>query len=450
MIFRDNLILLNDEMILFMNINSLRRKKVQYKYKDLVLSMINKEKKNKDFNKEEQLFIKELKEEKQILDKDLSSLLEKELLTHYQSSINDAIIEPTIILTYDCNSNCVYCYQKEKGHFQGTIDTNYIDKIDEFYDEYSKHFPIKKEFDISITGGEPLLRKNIPIIQYISRKWSKARFKIATNGINLSELIGNLPVQKIKAFKISLDGIKSIHNNRRPMLNGNISFDKTVQGIQIAIELGIPVELKITIDSSSILNISGLLDFLEDRGWLDNPLISIGLSSVFSFTEGIDLDKKFNSKKDIINKYVQAKKCDKRIRRIKSNLIYGIGSLRRTIMRESNERMLPMIYRCENQFVPNYIFDPSGNVYFCMGVIGNEKGIVGTYNPKVYVNKELISQMRERHVYNIKECKQCSYKFLCRGGCPASVILNDKGIMQSECGFYKDEYVTSKLGEILL
>ncbi len=449
--FKDNLVLINDKTILFINLVSYRRKKVQYKHKDMVLSIIDKEKGNNNFNDEELSFIKELEEEKQILNKDLDSLVKKELLSYYGDSMNDNRIRPSIVLSYECNSNCIYCYQKGKKLPNGKINVDYIDKIDEFYNKYSENFPLKnKNFVIYLTGGEPLLDSNITTLKYIFEKWDNAKFEIATNGINITKFIDYLPIDKIKEFDISLDGDRDTHNKRRPMRNGDKSFDRIVQGIEMVIEKGIPVNLKVTSDKNSILYLTNLLDFLEKKDWLNNPLIKIGISCVFSFKEGIKLDEKFNTRTDIINSYIEMKKCDKRMRNIEPNFMDGIGTLNKIVTRKQNSRVMPGIYCCENLFTPSYTFDPSGNVYFCVALTGNDKGKVGTFYPEVNIDYDVISKLRERHIYQMNECEECSYKFICRGGCPASTILQYGNLMKSDCGFYQDEFVMDKLGQIIL
>ena len=68
----------------------------------------------------------------------------------------------TIELTNKCNSRCIHCYKDEKNSIEVPLDM-IIKIIDQAYE--------LNVFQITLTGGDPLLHSNIvEIIDYIKKK----------------------------------------------------------------------------------------------------------------------------------------------------------------------------------------------------------------------------------------------------------------------------------------
>jgi MoaA/NifB/PqqE/SkfB family radical SAM enzyme len=124
-----------------------------------------------------------------------------------------------IELTNRCNLNCIWCGAKA-GQNQTLSFEDVIYAIDKY-----------KPVLVSLTGGEPLLRKDIfEIIDYCK---SKRKFvELCTNGI----LISKEAAEKLNAdvINISVDGLKEINDKIR----GQGAFEKIVQGIENLKEAG--------------------------------------------------------------------------------------------------------------------------------------------------------------------------------------------------------------------
>lgn len=117
------------------------------------------------------------------------------------------------------------------------------DEIKKAMDEFSKAGTIFW----TLTGGEPLVRKDIgEIVDY-----ARERFPIVTlttNGMLLKKRIDE--VKNVNYFTVSLDGPKEITDKNR----GKGTYNKSIEGIRTAREIGIDVVINAVISKSNIQN----------------------------------------------------------------------------------------------------------------------------------------------------------------------------------------------------
>lgn len=127
-----------------------------------------------------------------------------------------------IYATMSCNLSCVHCYVPSSPNIKikNELSTEEIFKIIDFAHK-------KNVREIRLTGGEPLIRKDI--IDIINYATSKGLFvSIETNGLLISEeFLQSLKDPLKVSFGVSLDGPKEIHEKIR----GKGTFDKTVNSI---------------------------------------------------------------------------------------------------------------------------------------------------------------------------------------------------------------------------
>jgi radical SAM enzyme (rSAM/lipoprotein system) len=127
--------------------------------------------------------------------------------------------------TLNCNFNCLHC-----GSSCGTCQSNdlpyqlIVNQLLLIKERLGKNLP-----HIVVTGGEPLMRKDIELF---GTEISKLGFTwgLVTNGSLLSkERFSGLVESGLSAMTISLDGLKESHNWLR---NNTLSFDKTISAIK--------------------------------------------------------------------------------------------------------------------------------------------------------------------------------------------------------------------------
>ncbi len=147
-----------------------------------------------------------------------------------------------ISITDKCNLNCIYCQPSNKSSF---LPRNEILTYEEFLRlvQIAIDLGIKK---FRLTGGEPLLRKNLPIfIKKILSLKGIEDFSLTTNGILLGEFINELWEAGLRRINISLD---SLDEEKYAEITGGGDLKKVLYSLEKAIERGFdPVKINVVL-----------------------------------------------------------------------------------------------------------------------------------------------------------------------------------------------------------
>ena len=106
-----------------------------------------------------------------------------------------------ISITDKCNLKCVYCMPSKGPKYFKESDVLTDEEIIKFIHVAHKH-GLRK---VRITGGEPLMRKNIISLISSIKKTGIRDLSLTTNGIKLSRLAGKLKKARLDRVNISLD-----------------------------------------------------------------------------------------------------------------------------------------------------------------------------------------------------------------------------------------------------
>lgn len=144
------------------------------------------------------------------------------------SSITSDILRLTIYPTEQCNFRCSYCYQYYEN---SKMNEQTVDALLSFL---SKRLKTVKVVHVNWFGGEPLLAQDIilkvsNLILDACKTNNSLRYigNITTNGYLLDILtFSRLVKHGIKTFQITIDGIESVHDKSRKLVNGNGTFKK--------------------------------------------------------------------------------------------------------------------------------------------------------------------------------------------------------------------------------
>lgn len=137
--------------------------------------------------------------------------------------------EITVIIktAYDCNLDCLYCYEgKKQKHTRIDLQT-----VENTVIKFASYYPPSVRISFIWHGGEPLLMglgfyESVVLIQDQLGGKSRFRNKIQTNGLLLSKEYIDFFVDNNFSVGLSLDGPKIIHDSQRLLPNGGASFDK--------------------------------------------------------------------------------------------------------------------------------------------------------------------------------------------------------------------------------
>ncbi|MBN1593742.1 MAG: PqqD family peptide modification chaperone [Candidatus Coatesbacteria bacterium] len=131
-----------------------------------------------------------------------------------------------LTITGHCNLRCAHCGAIGSLNKRDGLSTSDVKRI---IDQLSE----RPETSIAITGGEPLLRKDI--VEIVEYSCERTRTILSTNGTlitdDLARSLGPLPI----IFQISLDGATAaIHD----MIRGIGQYDRALNGIRLLQEHG--------------------------------------------------------------------------------------------------------------------------------------------------------------------------------------------------------------------
>lgn len=151
-----------------------------------------------------------------------------------------------ISVTDRCNFRCRYCMPEEIfGRDYSFLSNDKILSFDEI-ERVTRIFVSLGVRKLRITGGEPLLRKNLPeLIERLNKIDGVEDIGLTTNGSLLKKFAPDLYKAGLSRVTVSLD---SLDEGRFAYLNGNRSKVKTVlAGIQAAAEVGMKIKMNMVV-----------------------------------------------------------------------------------------------------------------------------------------------------------------------------------------------------------
>ena len=143
-----------------------------------------------------------------------------------------------ISVTDRCNYRCTYCMPEGGVELKGHEDILTFDEITEVV-KTGAQLGISK---IRLTGGEPLVRKDLPkLVKMISEINGITEIALTTNGVFLPLYAAELKAAGLNRINISLDTLNP-EKFRKISRKGNV--DEVLKGIDAAIEAGLlPVKI---------------------------------------------------------------------------------------------------------------------------------------------------------------------------------------------------------------
>jgi cyclic pyranopterin phosphate synthase len=194
-----------------------------------------------------------------------------------------------IAITRKCNLDCSFCHKE--GEEKSSEDANGEMTVEEIV-RIAKIAVGLGVSRIKLTGGEPLIRKEITeIVKKISAIPGLADLSITTNGTLLDSLAEKLRVNGLKRVNISLPTLdeKVYHE----LTGGRV--EDTLSGIKAAVEVGFcPVKLNMLIlKGVNDLAVQEMIQFARETGTILQliELEPINIDSAYYFARHKPLDE---------------------------------------------------------------------------------------------------------------------------------------------------------------
>lgn len=304
--------------------------------------------------------------------------------------INDYPVSITIELNTTCNWRCLHCYIPE--HNSCGLPTNVIKEVIAQSRDLGG-------YDLVLTGGEIILRKDLLEIVRFARELGMSVSLLSNASLLNEEIVASLKKMNIRIFSSTIFSLDSTTHDSITQIRGSLL--KSLEGINLLKKYNIPVEIK-----TPILKINAQ-DYLSVEQFAFNNGFSYTCSPcIFPKTDGtktpfdyilnkVELEKEITNI-DKVNNYKYSKfKCDDDICAV---LRYSL-------------------------FVNSYgDLYPCGSFPIKMGNILENK-VLDIWNLNQYKN---IRKINRSHQIN---CKNCDLASLCNS-CPGIAYLEAKDYLE--------------------
>ncbi len=337
-----------------------------------------------------------------------------------QGRYNKNILSLTIAPTMACNFRCVYCF--EQGYYGNKLmDENTQENLIKFIE---KHINGVKLLNITWFGGEPLL--GMPVIENLSEKMialcEEKQVKYSANIITNGYLLTKNIAQKLKEYRVTfaqvtVDGSKEIHDARRPLANGQGTYDVIMKNM-LEINGILQIRLRINVDYENIYEADKVVDFLKDNNMLNTVYPYLGL--VISYNNNYQEDRCFSD--EMYSKY-------------------NLEFLKKHNIPLQTTYPKPRGNYCLSDFNNGWVIDDVGNMYKCWNDIGVPEKVVGNINlGNHYLQRtDLLREYSSFDPITYDECKDCKMLPVCLGGCPHNRMDGRRICEQRR--FYMQEYL---------
>lgn len=158
-------------------------------------------------------------------------------------------------VTDQCDLRCFYCLPK--GYKAATEPEQWLD-----FDETERvisSFARLGVRRVRVTGGEPLLRKNLPeLLQRLHSISGIEDLSLSTNAVRLGKMAVHLKQAGVSRINVSLD---SLQPDRFRQITGG-KLDKTLQGLRVAKSVGLqPIKINMLVMKG--INDDEVVDMVE-------------------------------------------------------------------------------------------------------------------------------------------------------------------------------------------
>ncbi|MBU7015796.1 MAG: radical SAM protein [Theionarchaea archaeon] len=342
-----------------------------------------------------------------------------------------------IIVTYDCNMNCAYCF--ESGAWsrglawrKKVISKEQVMRIFDLIGELNSEFPHIREEKVSLYGGEPLMAGNMGIIEFILEKGTEAgyRFDVNTNGLDLKEFAPLLVHYGLSPVRTTIDGPPEIHDKRRT--NGKKgTFHDIVEGIEAIQDSKIEIGIRVNVDLDTIKYLPELAHFIQEKGWFDHPRMRFALCAIVGC---VGKDIAVPSLSRIIKEVIHLSQEHPLVRRFRADwegTVRGVPEPNLIRVMMNGVPLVPRSVYCEAH-IGLMGYDPHGDVYSCPRFVGHPEQKIGTYIPLLKFT-ENYERWQNRSIFTMPKCTACNNSPLCGGGCAHKAFLETGDITNPSC-----------------
>ncbi len=174
---------------------------------------------------------------------------------------NNDLFLIAINLTRRCNLACEHCYMDAETRLEGGEGELSTEEVKSLLDEIASR---SNETMVVLTGGEPLIRKDIEILVNHGSQLGLS-VVIGTNGVLLDETrIKSLKAAGAMGVGISLDSLDPTHHDGFRGCTG--SWEKTLNGMELCRQNDLPFQVHFSVTEKNAHEVPSMIDFTKASG----------------------------------------------------------------------------------------------------------------------------------------------------------------------------------------
>lgn len=315
--------------------------------------------------------------------------------------------------TLTCNAKCKHCGSSaEKKKYEGELTTEEIKKA---FKQIATDMDASKIL-INVTGGEPLVRKDLAEVMEYANKELGFMWGMTTNGILLNdENIEKLKKANMETISVSIDGLEKTHNEFRGVEN---SYNIIIENIKKLKKAGFVKHIQVTTvfhknNINEIEELYQIMKELELDSWRLISIDPIGRANENSqlLLDGQDIKKILDF---IVQKNKELKKEKNKTKNKNMSLKYGCPSF---LGIEYEKDVRGHYFNCRTGInIASILYN--GDLYVCPNVKRMPNLIQGNIRNDnfKYVWENKYKEFRDKNRTNCEECSKCKYWDNCLGG----------------------------------
>ncbi|MDD5698862.1 MAG: SynChlorMet cassette radical SAM/SPASM protein ScmE [Victivallaceae bacterium] len=321
-------------------------------------------------------------------------------------------------ITNRCNLKCSYC-----SHFSSGSDTGTDLPLEEwlrFMEELNKC----AVFDVCLSGGEPLFRKDFrQIVEGVVK--NHMRFSVLSNGTLLTGELADFlkSTGRCNSYQVSIDGPgPEAHDACR----GKDSFEKALRGLRILLKHKLPATVRVTIHKHNVRQLDEIAELLlEDVGL---PSFSTNSAAYMGLCRQNEADVQLNMEEYSCAMEKLLKLANKYNGRISANA-GPLSTVRYWMnMEKSIKNGIKSRTGCGKLtscggVLSKMAVNADGTMVPCSQMPHIRLGRINQDDLReVWQNHPELKRLRERRdipLETFEHCQGCEYIPYCRGGCPA-------------------------------
>lgn len=319
--------------------------------------------------------------------------------------VNSAYIHVTNM----CNLHCVGCYSFDnKRNVEKDMSLECVKAI-------LRKLKSGGVSTVFISGGEPLLRGDIvDILRYAKEEVGIEHLVMGTNGTNLTEELAQEISLYIDTLNVSVDGF---YDEEKYRVRDKGSFEVAVRAIKIAKKWMRNVVMLPTLTMHNYM-------FIPQYNTLAKEL---GVNLAFSILT-------CDARQGVLGSYVIDEKCFVQVLEYMDSFEFQIEDVPMDMNNISFKNGCGMGRTAIS-------VDAVGDVYPChmLQVEEFRMGNLLSHSLEEIMTDKMAMQIAENTVDNIDDCKECSFRYICGGGCRARSYFGYNSLKQRDvyCEGYK-------------